>query len=63
MTTTRTKEATRPTKQSPRAYPAEKARRGEIILQSKWSRVVFFTGLFGGLVLLAVLAVLFGIVG
>jgi len=47
----------------PQAYPAEKARQGEIILKSKWSRVVFLTGLFGGFVLLAVLAIVLGIVG
>lgn len=47
----------------PDAYPAEKARQGEIILKTKWSRIVFLTGLFGGFVLLAVLAILLGILG
>jgi len=45
----------------PRSYPAEKARQGEIILKSRWSRIVFFSGLFGGFVLLAVVAIILGI--
>lgn len=44
-------------KVTPKPYPAEKARGGEIILKTRLSRVIFFTGLFGGFVLLAILAV------
>ena len=47
----------------PQAYPAEKARQGKIVLKTKWSRVVFLTGLFGSFLLLAVLAIVLGIVG
>ncbi len=38
-------------------YPAEKARQGEIILKSRWQRVLFIVGLFGAVVI----ALLFGI--
>jgi len=40
------------------AYPAEKARGGEIILRARWQRVVFIAGLAAPLVLLALLLVL-----
>jgi len=43
-------------------YPAEKARQGEIILKTQGSRIIFLTGLFGGLALLAVVALYLGIV-
>ena len=43
-------------------YPAQKARGGEIILKTTWARVIFFTGLFGGLALIAGVALYFGIV-
>jgi hypothetical protein len=50
------------TKQTPpQAYPAEKARQGVIILNTRWQRIVFFTGLFGGLVLLVLLGILLSI--
>ena len=39
------------------AYPAEKARQGEIILKTKLARIIFFTGLFGGIVLVIGLAI------
>ena len=29
----------------PPAYPAEKARQGEIILKTKWARMIFFASL------------------
>lgn len=44
-------------------YPAQKARGGEIILKSKWSRVVFLAGLFGGAVLAIVVAIYWGAAG
>lgn len=47
----------------PVPYPAEKARGGEIILKTKWSRAIFFTGLFGGIVLTAAVAIYLGIFG
>jgi hypothetical protein len=40
--------------QTPRPYPAEKARGAEIVLRQPWQRFVFF----GGLVGLAVFVVL-----
>lgn len=42
---------------APRPYPAEKARQGEIILKSRWQRVVFIAGLAGILVLGLVMSV------
>jgi hypothetical protein len=39
-------------------YPAEKARQGEIILRSRWQRVVFIAGLGGALIV----ALIFGFV-
>ncbi|MEZ5827773.1 MAG: hypothetical protein R3D30_06535 [Hyphomicrobiales bacterium] len=42
---------------SPQAYPAEKARQGEIVLKTKLSRIVFLAGLFGGLFLMAAVVV------
>ncbi len=64
MSTTHAELVSRPAQSMPpQAYPAEKARQGEIILKTKWSRWVFLTGLFGGFVLLAVLAVLLRIFG
>lgn len=47
----------------PETYPAEKARGGEIILKTKWARAIFFTGLFGGIVLIAAVALYLGIFG
>ena len=41
----------------PPAYPAEKARQGKIILKTKWARMIFFASLFGGFVVLAILAI------
>jgi len=41
----------------PPAYPAEKARQGEIILKTKWARMIVFASLFGGFVVLAILAI------
>lgn len=38
-------------------YPAEKARQGEIILKSRWQRMVFIAGLAGALLV----ALLFGL--
>ncbi|MEJ8573274.1 hypothetical protein [Microbaculum marinum] len=32
------------------AYPADKARQGEIILRKPWQRIVFFGGLVGLLI-------------
>ena len=58
MTTTRNVGASdSPKSTPPQAYPAEKARQGEIILKTKLSRIVFLAGLFGGLVLLAAVIV------
>jgi hypothetical protein len=51
------------TQRPPKSYPAEKARQGEIILKSTWARVVFMTGLFGGLVVAAILAIYLAILG
>ena len=45
----------------PQSYPAEKARQGEIILKTKGARAIFLAGLFGGLAILAVLAIYLGI--
>ena len=39
-------------------HPAEKARRGEIILRSGWQRVAFIAGLGGALIV----ALIFGFV-
>lgn len=33
------------------AYPAEKARQGEIILKRRWQRIVFISGLVGFILL------------
>jgi len=46
-----------------RPYPAEKARGGEIILKTTWSKAVFLAGLFGGFMVVIVLALYLGIVG
>jgi hypothetical protein len=45
------------TTDAPQAYPAEKARQGEIVLKTRQSRTIFLTGLFGGLVIVALLAI------
>jgi hypothetical protein len=42
-----------PPKQEP--YPAEKARGGEIILRTRWQRVVFISGLVGAVLLVLIL--------
>jgi hypothetical protein len=44
-------------------YPAQKARGGEIILKTTLSRVIFLTGLFGGLALIGGGALYLAIVG
>ena len=41
------------TEQTPREYPADKARQGEIILKARWQRLLFISG-FAGIVVLAV---------
>jgi hypothetical protein len=64
MSATRTEAASsRSRRTPPQSYPAEKARQGEIVLKTRRSRVIFLAGLFGGLVVLAVLAIYLGIVG
>ena len=40
----------------PRAYPAEKARQGQIVLRRTWQRAVFF----GGLALAVIVALVWG---
>jgi hypothetical protein len=40
----------------PERYPADKARQGEIILKSRWQRVLFVAGLTGAIILALVLA-------
>lgn len=45
-----------PAKDEPEAYPAEKARGGEIILRKRWQRLLFIAGLVGA-VLLAFLSI------
>jgi len=47
----------------PEPYSAEKARGGEIILKTKWARAIFLTGLFGGIVVVAAVALYLGIFG
>ncbi len=42
----------------PKAYPAEKARGGEIILRASLQRWVFIAGLAGAIVLVLILALL-----
>jgi uncharacterized membrane protein len=37
------------------AYPADKARQGEIVLRHRWQRIVFIAGLVGAGVLALVL--------
>lgn len=44
---------------TPKPYPAEKARQGEIVLRRPWQRIVFIAGLVGA-VLLAALSRGFG---
>lgn len=44
-------------------YPAEKARGGEIILKTTWSRAIFLTGLFGGLVVVTLLGLYLAMAG
>lgn len=39
------------------AYPAEKARGGEIILRARWQRVVFAAGLAAAVILALILGV------
>ncbi|MEZ5831241.1 MAG: hypothetical protein R3D05_08665 [Dongiaceae bacterium] len=39
-----------------RPYPADKARGGEIILRSRWQRVVFIAGLVGAVLIGLVLS-------
>jgi hypothetical protein len=36
-------------------YPADKARQGEIILKSRWQRILFISGLVGALVVALIL--------
>jgi hypothetical protein len=40
-----------------RAYPAEKAREGVIILRHRWSRAIFIAGLAAGAIFAIVLSV------
>ena len=61
MSTTSSKNAALSQERTQEPYPAQKARQGEIILKTKLSRIIFFTGLFGGFVLLAAIALFFGI--
>jgi hypothetical protein len=42
----------------PRTYSAEKARQGEIILQSRWQRMLFIAGLPGFIVLALILVLM-----
>jgi len=56
-----TTETTAPRRERP--YPAEKARQGEIILKSTWARAIFMTGLFGGLVMVIILAIYLATLG
>jgi hypothetical protein len=63
MSATTTNEASTSERTPPEPYPAEKARGGEIILKTKWARAIFFTGLFGGIVLIAAVAIYLGIFG
>ena len=37
-------------------YPAEKARQGEIVLRSRWQRIVFIGGLAGCVLLVLILS-------
>jgi hypothetical protein len=62
MATRTEAESSRSARTPPQSYPAEKARQGEIILKTKRSRVIFLVGLFGGLVVLAVLVIYLGII-
>jgi hypothetical protein len=63
MSATRTEAASsRSRRTPPQSYPAEKARQGEIVLKTRRSRAIFLTGLVGGLVVLAVLAIYLAIV-
>jgi len=55
-------ESSRSRRTPPQAYPAEKARQGEIVLKTRQSRTIFLTGLFGGLVIVALLAIFLVIV-
>jgi hypothetical protein len=52
-----TTQTARTERSSPQAYPAEKARQGEIILKTTWARAVFMTGLFGGIVVAIILVI------
>ena len=45
------------TRKEDRAYPAEKARGGEIVLRKKWQRALFIAGLAAPLVLLLILII------
>ena len=38
-----------------KTYPAEKARQGEIVLRTRWQRMVFIGGLVGCVVLVLIL--------
>ena len=40
------------------AYSTDKVRGGVVILRRTWQRAVFMTGLFGGVVVLAILLLL-----
>jgi hypothetical protein len=57
MTATEREKRTAPAA-SYEAYPAEKARQGEIILKTKWSRLIFLTGLFGGIAIVTALMIM-----
>ncbi len=38
-----------------KAYPAERARLGEIVLRKRWQRIVFISGLAGSVLLVLIL--------
>jgi hypothetical protein len=46
--------------QSPKVYRAEDVRQGEIILRRPWQRWLFAIGLFGGIILMVLLAIFVG---
>lgn len=52
------RESTRPPETGQTAYPAEKARGGRIILDTRARRMTFFAGLAGALVLALLLGLL-----
>jgi len=55
-----TQNPTRRQSDGQRAYPAEKARQGEIVLRKPWMRVVFMAGLVGCVLLVLVIRIIAG---